>query len=74
MTDAKKGNSLRALLLRSDAAISVMVVFLGFICGTILIMVVGRNPVGMYKAILQVLTGYNVDRNRFYVRYSYNFV
>lgn len=69
MMDTKKRRSLRALLLRSDAAISVMVVLLGFLCGTILIMVVGRNPVGMYKAILQVLTGYNVDRNKFYVRY-----
>lgn len=65
----KKKGSLRELLLKSDAAISVMVVLLGFLCGTLLILMVGRNPVGMYKAILQVITGYNVDRGRFYVRY-----
>lgn len=65
----REKRSIRALLLKSDAAISVMVVLLGFLCGTLLILVVGRNPIGMYKAILQVLTGYNVDRGRFYVRY-----
>lgn len=64
-----KRKSFRDLLMTSDGAISVMVVFLGFLCGTILILAVGRNPVGMYKAILQVLTGFNVDRQRFYVRY-----
>ncbi len=53
----------------SDGALSVLVVLLGFLCGTILIVIVGRNPAGMYKAILQVLTGYNLDRNRFYIRY-----
>ena len=65
----KKGKRLAELLLRSDGAISVMVVLLGFLCGTALILAVGRNPVGMYKALLQVLTGFNVDRQRFYVRY-----
>lgn len=70
MSDTIRGRKgLRSLLLTSDGAISVMVVLLGFLCGTILIVAVGRNPAGMYKAILQVLTGYNVDRGRFYVRY-----
>lgn len=53
----------------SDTAISIFVVFLGFFSGTILILLVGRNPVGMYKALIQVLTGYNIDRGRWYVRY-----
>ncbi len=65
----KVKRTLRELLMTSDGAISVMVVLLGFLCGTILILAVGRNPVGMYKAILQVLTGFNIDRQRFYVRY-----
>lgn len=60
---------LSALLLESDGAISVLVVLLGFLSGTLLILFVGRNPVGMYKAIVQVLTGYNIDRGRWYVRY-----
>jgi len=69
MAETSKKRTLRELLLTSDAAISVMVVLLGFICGTVLIVCVGRNPVGMYKAILQVLTGFNIDRHRFYIRY-----
>lgn len=69
MNGEKKSRSLRELLLRSDAAISVMVVLLGFLCGTLLILFVGRNPAGMYKAILQVLTGYNIDRGVFNIRY-----
>lgn len=69
MSNDKKGRNLRDLVMTSDAALSVMVVLLGFLCGTILVLVVGRNPAGMYKAILQVVTGYNIDRNRFYIRY-----
>src|SRR5574344_57711 len=69
MSEKRKGRGLRGTLLESDGALSVLVVLLGFLCGTLLILAVGRNPVGMYKAILQVLTGYNVDRGRFYVRY-----
>lgn len=69
MIEANKRKSLREKLLTSDGALSVMVVLLGFLCGTILILLVGRNPVGMYKAILQVVTGYNIDRGRWYIRY-----
>lgn len=69
MIQAKKKKSLSELLLTSDAAISVMVVLFGFLCGTILILLVGRNPLGMYKAILQVVTGYNIDRGIWNIRY-----
>jgi general nucleoside transport system permease protein len=69
MKNATRKKTLREFLLESDGALSALVVLLGFLCGTILILCVKRNPVGMYKAILQVLTGYNVDRGRFYVRY-----
>lgn len=62
-------NRLSLLLLRSDASVSVLVVILGFIFGTILILCVGRNPIGMYKAILQVLTGWNIDRGSMNLRY-----
>jgi simple sugar transport system permease protein len=50
------------LLLRSDGAVSVVVVLLGFLAGTVLVMAVGRNPVDMYKSILQVLTGLYQNR------------
>lgn len=49
----KKNNS----LLQSNVAISILTVILGFLCGTILILIVGKNPIGMYKAFFQVLTG-----------------
>jgi simple sugar transport system permease protein len=47
---------------RSDALVSVLVVFLGFLVGTILIVAVGRNPAGMYSAIVQVVTGFSQNR------------
>lgn len=69
MTGLKKRRTFGELLMSSDAAISVLVVLLGFLCGTILILSVSRNPLNMYKALVQVLTGYNIDRGRWYVRY-----
>lgn len=65
----KRQGRLTEFLLRSDGAISVLVVLLGFLCGTILVAVVGRNPLNMYKAILQSLTGYNIDRGIWNIRY-----
>ena len=56
-------------MLASDKAISVAVVLLGFLCGTILIVVVGRNPGGMYSAMLQTLTGLDVTRGTWNIRY-----
>ncbi len=44
-------------LLHSDSAVSVLVVLLGFFVGSLLVLFVGRNPIGMYESFLQVLTG-----------------
>jgi len=41
----------------SDALVSVAVVMLGFLAATLIILAIGRNPAGMYEAILQVVTG-----------------
>ncbi len=65
----KRRGGLAGLLLRSDGAVSVLVVALGFLCGTILVALAGRNPLSMYKAILQSLTGYNIDRGVWNIRY-----
>ena len=46
----------------SQALVSVLVVALGFLVATVLIAVIGRNPAGMYEAILQALAG--ISRNR----------
>jgi len=41
----------------SDALVSAVVVILGFAAATLIIMAIGRNPAGMYEAILQTVTG-----------------
>lgn len=56
-------------LMKNDAAVSGIVVLLGFLVATILVLLVGRNPAGMYKSILQVVTGWNIDRGTWNVRY-----
>jgi simple sugar transport system permease protein len=40
----------------------VALVLLGFLCGTILVLAVGRNPLNMYKSIVQVVTGFYQNR------------
>lgn len=64
MNDAKieKKHKLQDLLLKSDAAVSVVVVLLGFLFGTIIILCVGRNPGNMYKSFFQSLTGLYTDK------------
>lgn len=54
---------------RSEAMVSIVVVLLGFLVGTILILLVGRNPSGMYSAITQVLTGWDLSRGTWNARY-----
>lgn len=55
--------------LESDGAVSLLVVLMGFLVGTVLILMVGRNPLNMYKAIIQAFSGYDLDRGRLNVRY-----
>ncbi|MFI3257322.1 MAG: ABC transporter permease [Spirochaetales bacterium] len=59
-------------LLHSDAAVSVLVVLLGFFVGTLLVWAVGKNPLGMYESFFQVLTGIfwnNRGEMRWEIRY-----
>jgi simple sugar transport system permease protein len=56
-------------LFSSDKAISISVVLLGFLCGTLLVVAVGRNPSGMYSAMLQTLTGLDVTIGTWNIRY-----
>ena len=55
--------------LKKEGIISIVVVLLGFLLGTILILFVGKNPSGMYSAIWQVITGYNSINGKFNIRY-----
>ena len=57
-----KSSRILEVFTKSNALVSVAVVLLGFLSATIIIIVIGRNPAGMYEAILQVVTG--VFRNR----------
>jgi simple sugar transport system permease protein len=53
----------------SDGLVSIAVVALGFLVGTILVAVVGRNPAGMYSAIVQVVSGWDLRRGSWNARY-----
>lgn len=68
-TKTVKRKSFVEFLFFTDAGISLLVVFAGFFCGTILILITGRNPLGMYKSLLQVLTGYSVRLGKWDIRY-----
>ncbi|MDR1324725.1 MAG: ABC transporter permease [Treponema sp.] len=73
MYNSLSNNKLRNKILEaftgSNALLSVAVVLLGFFVGTILILLVGRNPGGMYSAIVQVTTGLDLRSGRWNARY-----
>src|SRR3989339_1423783 len=69
MNPADTRESFTSRMLSSDGAVSVLVVLLGFLVGTILVALVGKNPLNMYKAIFQSLSGYNIDNGKMNVRY-----
>ena len=53
----------------SNGFVSAVVVILGFLVATLLLFVIGRNPAGMYQAILQVVSGFDSRRGTWNVRY-----
>jgi len=54
----------------SNFAVSAVVVIFGFLTATVLLFIIGRNPAGMYQAILQVVTGFDSRRGTWNVRYT----
>ena len=69
-TNIKKiEDKLRETFTDSNAVISAVVVFLGFLVATLLLIVIGRNPSGMYQAILQVVSGFDSRRGSWNARY-----
>lgn len=66
---SKTHSGLYPLFIKSEGAISVLVIILGFVFATILIAIVGKNPLGMYKSLLQSLTGFNSNTGKWNVRY-----
>ena len=53
----------------SNGVVSAAVVVLGFLVATLLLIVIGRNPSGMYQAILQVVSGFDSRRGTWNSRY-----
>jgi ABC-type uncharacterized transport system permease subunit len=56
-------------ILASNKTVSILVVLLGFVCGTLLVVAVGRNPANMYAALVQTLTGFDLTRGTWNARY-----
>jgi simple sugar transport system permease protein len=67
-TAADKAGFLDAFI-ASDGAISAFVVLLGFLCGTLLVVAVGRNAGNMYASLLQTLSGFDITRDTWNSRY-----
>jgi len=62
----KKENRLSHILdifTNSNGLVSVAVVLLDFLVATVLIILVGRNPGGMYSGVFQAITGISEGRN-----------
>jgi len=53
----------------SNAFISLVVVFLGFLVASLILVIIGRNPAGMYQALLQVVSGFDSRRGTWNARY-----
>jgi len=64
-----KAGSFFIRLLNSDAAVSALVVFFGFLSATLILVAIGRNPAGMYQAVVQVVSGFDSRRGTWNARY-----
>jgi simple sugar transport system permease protein len=53
----------------SNAVVSALVVFLGFLVATLLILIIGKSPSVMYQAMLQVVSGFDFRRGAWNIRY-----
>jgi simple sugar transport system permease protein len=56
-------------LASSNAAMSILVVLLGFLVGTVLLLAVARDPANMYRAVIQVVSGWDLARGTWNSRY-----
>jgi len=63
------GNRTLELFTTSNGIVSAAVVILGFLAATLILLIIGRNPSGMYQAILQVVTGFDSRRGTWNTRY-----
>jgi simple sugar transport system permease protein len=63
------GKGVLDAFMASNGALSALVVLVGFACGTAIIVAVGRDPAGLYLALLQTLTGFNATTGIWNARY-----
>ena len=66
MTINKKGRCITA----PNGIVSAAVVILGFLAATFILIAIGRNPSGMYQALLQAVTGFDSRSGTWNVRYT----
>ncbi|MDR0316668.1 MAG: ABC transporter permease [Treponema sp.] len=62
--NAASGRILEAFT-SSSGLVSVAVVALGFLTASVLVLAIGRNPAGIYSAILQVVSGFDLSNGTF---------
>jgi simple sugar transport system permease protein len=55
--------------IESALVVSVLVILLGFLTATVILLLIGKNPAGMYQAFLQVVSGFDISRGTWNVRY-----
>jgi simple sugar transport system permease protein len=53
----------------SNGVVSAAIIVFGFLVATLLLLVIGRHPSGMYQAILQVVSGFDSRRGTWNTRY-----
>jgi simple sugar transport system permease protein len=58
------------MFISSSWTVSAVAVILGFLTAALLLMAIGRNPSGMYQALLQVVSGFDSRRGTWNVRYA----
>ena len=63
------GSRILDIFTSSGGLVSAAVVVLGFLTATLILVVIGRNPSGMYQAILQVVSGFDSRRGTWNMRY-----
>ena len=68
-TKTKTENYILEIFAGSNGIVSALIVLLCFIVATLLLLVIGRNPAGMYQALVQVVSGFDSRRGTWNVRY-----
>jgi simple sugar transport system permease protein len=65
----KTENFILELFTDSNGLVSATAVVLGFLTATLILVIIGRNPSGMYQAIVQVVSGFDSRRGVWNSRY-----